>query len=114
MCVCEQGERVFVQDPAVGGVSHHRCRYIHFPLPRELWSVLKSGGVVGGVVDPAGDHFFGVDFPPSGLRYLEAFFGVLIAIMCGMFGWMVKQRKNSCCTVVLYTLTFDLLSLPPW
>ena len=25
-----------------------------------------------------------------GLRYLEAFFGMLIAVMCGMFGWMVS------------------------
>ena len=27
-----------------------------------------------------------------GLRYLEAFFGMLIAVMCGMFGWMVRGR----------------------
>ena len=27
-----------------------------------------------------------------GLRYLEAFFGMLIAVMCGMFGWMVRMR----------------------
>ena len=26
---------------------------------------------------------------PPGLRYLEAFFAALIAVMCGMFGWMV-------------------------
>jgi hypothetical protein len=26
----------------------------------------------------------------SGLRYLEAFFGSLILVMVGMFGWMVS------------------------
>ena len=25
-----------------------------------------------------------------GLRYLEAFFGMLITVMCVMFGWMVS------------------------
>ena len=29
-----------------------------------------------------------------GLRYLEAFFGMLIAVMCGMFGWMVRGREK--------------------
>ena len=29
-----------------------------------------------------------------GLRYLEAFFGMLIAVMCGMFGWMVRAREG--------------------
>ena len=33
----------------------------------------------------------------SGLRYLEAFFGLLIAVMCGMFGWMVSRWS---CVVV--------------
>ena len=27
-----------------------------------------------------------------GLRYLEAFFGLLITVMCVMFGWMVSAR----------------------
>ena len=27
-----------------------------------------------------------------GLRYLEAFFGMLITLMCVMFGWMVSAR----------------------
>ena len=27
-----------------------------------------------------------------GLRYLEAFFGVLITLMCVMFGWMVSPQ----------------------
>ena len=30
----------------------------------------------------------------TGLRYLEAFFGLLIAIMCGMFGWMVSSNNT--------------------
>ena len=29
-----------------------------------------------------------------GLRYLEAFFGMLITVMCGMFGWMVRILCN--------------------
>ncbi len=28
---------------------------------------------------------------PTGLRYLEAFFGLLIGVMCAMFGWMVRE-----------------------
>ncbi len=44
----------------------------------------------------------------SGLRYLEAFFGLLIAVMCGMFGWMVSTCRWSCvhctCTCVLSNL----------
>ena len=28
-----------------------------------------------------------------GLRYLEGFFGLLIVIMCTMFGWMVSLEK---------------------
>ena len=34
--------------------------------------------------------------PSPGLRYLEFFFGGLITIMCGMFGWMVSALLKSC------------------
>lgn len=39
----------------------------------------------------------------SGLRYLEAFFGMLITIMCVMFGWMVSF--NSCLFSLLHVHT---------
>ena len=31
----------------------------------------------------------------TGLRYLEAFFGMLITVMCVMFGWMVSFEINN-------------------
>ena len=34
-----------MQDSPVGGLSHHRCGYLHLPLPGELWTAL-SGGVL--------------------------------------------------------------------
>lgn len=44
---------------------------------------LWEGCLITGV-----DTFTFLFLESYGLRYLEAFFGILIAVMCGMFGWM--------------------------
>ena len=44
-----------------------------------------------GCLITAVDTFTFLFLESYGLRYLEAFFGLLITIMCAMFGWMVSH-----------------------
>ena len=51
-----------------------------------------------------------------GLRYLEAFFGMLITLMCVMFGWMVcvwvgEMHERKAVSVTLYILLGSFLFL---
>ena len=53
------------------------------PFRIPLW----EGCLITGV-----DTFTFLFLESYGLRYLEGFFGILITVMCGMFGWMVRHR----------------------
>jgi NRAMP (natural resistance-associated macrophage protein)-like metal ion transporter len=53
-----------------------------------------------GCLITAVDTFTFLFLESYGLRYLEGFFGVLIAIMCGMFGWMYVYAQPAQAAVV--------------
>lgn len=61
------------------GPVHRIC---HAPCRIPLW----EGCLITGI-----DTFTFLFLESYGLRYLEGFFGILITIMCGMFGWMVSH-----------------------
>ena len=83
---------LFVQYSSVGGMSHYRSGHVHLPLPGKLWysyHFIVHFDAKG--FSPIPNCFYTIIVIYLGLRYLEAFFGLLITIMCGMFGWMVSN-----------------------